>query len=144
MCIYIYFRENNKKREREKKCKVNSFPIVLVECLLYFDAIKKKSALLGLVCVDNKSVVSDDRGDLALIRKLVDDSHGKTGSDLHAVGDGGGGDELHPGDVLKALVESSLVLEENCVIDLVANLCLRPLLLGSLGTLLCTWSSGHL
>ena len=111
--------------------------------------------------------MSDNREDLALSSKLVDDSHGETAGDLHAVGDGGRGDELHAGDVLEALVESSLVLEKGCVVDLIANLCLRPLyklikndlkiegnvcmevveifylLLGSLGTLLCTWSSGH-
>ena len=71
--------------------------------------------------------MSDNREDLALGSKLVDDSHGETASDLHAVRDGGGGDELHPGDVLEALVESSLVLEKGCIVDLIANLRLRPL-----------------
>ena len=83
--------------------------------------------LVGLVCVDDKGVVSDDRGDLALSSELVDDGHGETAGDLHAVRDGGRGDELHAGDVLEALLVSSLSLEKGCVVNLVANLRLRPL-----------------
>lgn len=71
--------------------------------------------------------MSDDGDDLVLSSELVDDSKGERASDLHAVRDGGRGDELHATDVLEALVESILGLEESSIVDLVANLCLRPL-----------------
>lgn len=71
--------------------------------------------------------MSDDRDDLVLGGELVDDSKGEGAGDLHAVRDSGRGDELHATDVLEALVESILGLEESSIVDLVANLCLRPL-----------------